>query len=387
MLSFRSSAVLGVLLAAGLFIAGSSVSVKAQTAPAFDQPASGIGATATQPRAGGNNQRIIRPMIAVDPMTLQAEGRQIRLWGIRTARASETALEIRALDMMDRLIGAEPVDCKVMIWSIQQPVARCMSQSNQDIALVLLENGFAVVDRAQTYGSVFANGYAKAQEDARLHKRGIWRFVAEAEQESFLPEWMDPWLPTLVPLSLILGPLIGFVIVAWVSRRGLAEIADMHQREYAYSRKKEATLETRERMVLLTSLQAELEENMAKIEAFLTIYREMVKDLKTPGHQPKYQEGGDLLHQNPALQRTVFDTSVDRLSLLDLKLAGEIAKLYSVITSNPQFVTMDPTLPLPEAIKMIEEVIDNAEQLKPSIQKVIADIDAAASQRGPVLPV
>src|SRR5690606_26857746 len=109
------------LLLAALFVAAAL--------PAFAQTG---GETASAAAGARPPERIVRPMRAVDPMTLKAEGVNIRLWGIKPARTSETPLEIRALDLMDRLIYEQQVNCKIVGGRLPDLVGRCTTQDNAD---------------------------------------------------------------------------------------------------------------------------------------------------------------------------------------------------------------------------------------------------------------
>jgi len=322
--------------------------------------------------SGGLPDRIVRPMRAIDPMTLKAEGANIRLWGIKPARTSETPLELKALDLMDALIHEQQVNCKIVGGAFPDLVGRCATQNNEDLALALLENGFVVVDRQQTYNSVFATGYEKAQEAARLKTRGVWRYVNDTETDaSATPKWLKPYLDWLLPLSLIVGPFGGLLIVALMMRAGLKRLADRQAEEAEQAGRKETAMQTRERQVLASTLEGELLENKNKVEAFVTIYGDLLHTLKTPVETPKYQQGGDIVQKSPVFSKTVFEANVNRLSLLDIKVAGLISKLYTSLPSTPEYITIEPHVPLETAQKLVEKIVHEAEAM-------IAPLDEAA---------
>ena len=147
--------------------------------PALPVYAQQQAATSAAVSTTGLPERITRPMQAVDPVTLRAEGVSIHLWGIKPAETSETPLALKALDLMDGLTNGQMITCKIVSGAVPELTAQCQNQSNQDLALSLLENGYVVVDRRQTYNTVLATGYATAQEAARLKGRGVWKFVNE----------------------------------------------------------------------------------------------------------------------------------------------------------------------------------------------------------------
>ncbi|HEX2751624.1 MAG TPA: hypothetical protein VHP34_00655, partial [Alphaproteobacteria bacterium] len=215
---------------------------------------------AQQRRTSPLPDRIIRPMRAVDPITLRAEGVSIRLWGIKPAQSGDTPLELRALDLMDGLIQEQQVNCKIEGGAIPELIGRCTVQSSQDLALELLTKGFVVVDRHQTYNTVFATNYAKAEESARAAGNGVWAFVKQAEDGTGgVPKWMQS--EVLLPLVLFGGPLLGLLVVAFVLWRFMDGISSAQTSENRQAEHKEALLQTRERQVLVSTLEGELAEN------------------------------------------------------------------------------------------------------------------------------
>ncbi len=345
----------------------------AGTALAQAQPAAESG--------GRPPERIIRPMIAVDTITLQAEGMRIRLWGIKPAQTSETPLDLRALDLMDRMIGNEQVNCKIMYGTIPDLFGRCTTQAGQDLGLELLANGYAVVDRRQTYNTVFASAYAGAQDMARLNAKGIWGVMDVAQKESTMPKWLQPYMGFLVPVMLVAGPLVGLSIIALVMGIWLSRMQRGQQRDIEQARSKEAALETRERQVLVSTLEGELQENKNRIEAFLVIYGDMLQSLQNKNETPKYQQVGDIVQKHPGYSKTIFDSNVNKLSLLDIKLAGQVSKLYTVIPKDQEYINLDPNVPLETAIKLVEKVMQDAENLLPPINAVLTELQAISVQK------
>ena len=325
-------------------------------------------------------KRIVRPAVVIDPSTLQAEGLTIRLWGISPARTMETPIELNAINMLDHLIGGEPVNCRIMIWDVTEPVARCTAHTNDDLGLVLLQNGYAVVNRHQTYNSVFASAYAEAQESARLARKGIWKIVAASSGENHVPKWLEPYMAVLVPVSIILGPLLGLLVVGFWLRQALTRILDQQVGAFETGRKKERALLLRERLVLASLLEGELQENLSRIDAFLVIYRDMLKEMNNPEEVPAYQQTGELIHRHPALSRAIFEANMNKLSLLDIKLAGEISKLYAGVYADPEYVTLEPSTPLATALSHIENAIAEAEDLQGKIGHVMGLFQAMTAK-------
>lgn len=325
-------------------------------------------------------ERIIRPMRAVDPITLRAEGFSIRLWGIKPAQSGDTPLELRALDLMDSLIQEQQVNCKIEGGAIPELIGRCTVQTSQDLALELLNNGFVVVDRHQTYNTVFATNYAKAEESARNQGNGVWAFVKrDGDGTGGIPKWMQS--EVLLPLVLFGGPFFGLLLVGFVLWRFMDKITNSQSSETKHAEHKEAMLQTRERQVLVSTLEGELMENKNKIEAFLVIYGDMLRSLQDGAETPKYQQVGDIVQKHPSFSKTVFEANVAKLSLLEMKLAGHVSKLYSALPKEQEYINLDQNVPLDTAVKLVEKVLKEAENLLAPINQVIGELQEAAQQK------
>lgn len=328
-------------------------------------------------------EQISRPAIAIDPTTLRAEGVVIHLWGIKPAESSETPLELKALDLMDKLIQEQQVTCKIMGGTFVEMMARCTTQSTQDLGLELLEAGYVVVDRRQTYNTVFASSYEKAQEDARVKGAGVWALVKNEEDQkdsNGIPGWLQPHMSVLIPMALIFGPFGGLLIVSLIMWYWLKRMVYVQEQEAEQTSRKEALLVNRERHVLISTLEGELTENKNKIEAFLTIYGDMLRSLKDTTEVPKYQQSGDLVQKHPSFSRAVFEANVAKLSLLDIKLAGQVSKLYSSMPKEQEYINLEPNVPLDTATKLVEKVLRDAETLVEPVNALIAGLQGLQQQ-------
>lgn len=358
---------LAALLTPGISAAQQRSSVTAAP-PAVAAPPAPVDAALKLP------DRILRPMRAIDQQTLRAEGVTIRLWGIMPAQTYETPIALKALDVMDHLIQEQLVNCKIMGGVMPELIGRCATQNNQDLALELLSRGFAIVDRQQTYDSVFATGYEKAQEAARLNGRGVWALVNREERADPTPKWLQPYMGFVVPLAMILGPLLGLLVIAVIAHRWLRAIAFAQQAEADQIHAKETALEARERQVLVTTLEVELAENKNKIEAFLVIYGDMLRSLQDTSEEPKYRQVGDIVQKHPNYSKTVFEANVNKLSLLDIKLAGRLSKLYAQMPRETEYINLDQNVPLETAVKLIEKVLRETEELLAPVGELIKEL-------------
>lgn len=137
---------------------------------------------------------------------------------------------------------------------------------------------------------------------------------------------------------------------------------------------REDELRARERLVIAAALEGELTANLSKIEAFLLIYTELLRSFKEPGRAPKYKSGGEIIHERPALARTIFDAYVDRLERLGPSLAGDLAGIYAQVEEDPEYKTLDADLSADAAIRTIERIVQNAKALKEPIEQSIAGL-------------
>ncbi|MCK5518929.1 MAG: thermonuclease family protein [Alphaproteobacteria bacterium] len=324
--------------------------------------------------ANASHQHIVRPMVAIDTITLQADNVQITLWGIKPAQTPETPLELKALDLIDGLIGNETVNCMIISESKTNMTGRCTGYNNIDLGLELLNHGYAVIDRRQTINSPFAPAYMQAQNAARLNEKGLWRFVAEQNNDSNDLKWLQKRLPVLGPLSLILGPFAGLLIVAFVMHYRLNRLELLQQGEMDKTHRKESMLLTRERYVLISTLEVEMSENRNSIEAFLTVYDDMLKNMTCPDEKPKYQMAGDIVQKHPPLSKSIFEANVAKLSILDMHLAGQISKLYMSMPKEQEYITIEADVPLDTAVKLVEKVLKDAHDMLLLIDQTTASL-------------
>jgi len=314
--------------------------------------------------AHASDHQIVKPMIAIDTITLQADSVQITLWGIKPAQTPKTPLELKALDLIDSLIGNEAVSCKIVSKSAADITGRCTGYNNIDLGLELLNNGYAVIDRRQTINSPFAPAYIQAQETARLNKKGVWRFVNEQDNDSNNLKWIQKSLPVMGgSLGLILGPFTGLLIVAFVMHYRLNRLEFLQKGEFDKTHRKESMLLTRERYVLVSTLEGEMIENRNRIEAFLTVYGDMLKNMTCPDEEPKYQKAGDIIQKHPSLSKAIFEANVTKLSILDMHLTGQISKFYTSMPQEQEYITIESNVPLDTAIKLVEKVLKDAHDM------------------------
>lgn len=319
--------------------------------------------------------RIQRPMQAIDPVTLRGEGFEIRLWGIDAVDAAGTPLALRAVERLDQLIAGRQVNCKIEGGTIPALIGRCATADQQDLGFTLLNEGLAVRNRRQTYATTFAQGYGQAEEFARTNRKGVWAYLSEGEEDQ----------GTLSPgmlMSLLIGvPTAGFIcmgLLIWVL---LQRVVTSQRMEFERARKKENALADRERSVMISMLEGELSENKNKIEAFVTIYGDMLRSLKDLSETPKYQQVGDIVQRHPSYSHIVFDANVNKLSWLGLQLAGRVSKLYAALPRTQEYITLDPNVPLETAVKLVEKTVNEAKDLDEPLSAILRDLQQVAENK------
>lgn len=179
-------------------------------------------------------------------------------------------------------------------------------------------------------------------------------------------------LATYLPWLAIFG---GLALIAGVMFIGFSMMAKTHREQLRRIQKEDQKLQRREKIVLASSFAGELTENKIKCEAFITIYTELLRNLREMDRRALYEETGDFIHQHPPLSRTIFETNIEQLSLLGPKLAGDLSQIYAAFRSEPQYFTMDTTMPRAAAIRIVEMVLDDAQKTLEPIEPLIGALN------------
>jgi large-conductance mechanosensitive channel len=188
---------------------------------------------------------------------------------------------------------------------------------------------------------------------------------------SFIAKHAD----VITPIAAFIGPLIGFILIAMLMMVAFKNQAKIQRDQLRHIQKREENMQAREKLVLASSLLGELTENKVRGEAFLRIYRELLRNLRDDNYTPQYQETGDYIHQHPSLSRSVFDANVDRLNLFAPKLAEQLSSAYSHVREETEYWNLEASMPRPAAIRMVEMVIDEAEKTVNPFEDIIASLN------------
>lgn len=337
---------------------------------------------------------------ARDVATLASNGITVGLWGIDNP-GQQGADAMRARVYLDDLIAGQQVRCLTMAGdpASGQVRARCLNAGEKDIGLALISAGLAVVDRKDVSTSELAQTYMGAEHLAQARKLGIW-----GDNTAPLPSRADAAstagtssgaaadilaaIPGWLLLSVLLGvPLLGFFMVAMILHVNFKQLIKLQKYQIAGTQKREKQLKEREKYVIAAALEQEVHSNRAKLDAFLVIYEELLKSLRDPGRTPKYQRAGDIIHEKPALTRTVYDAHVDKLDLLGPQLASDLASLYAMVTPNPDYKTLEPELPIEKAREQVDRIIRGAERLIEPMDKTSGALSVIVRDKRGGLPV
>lgn len=323
------------------------------------------------------NMRFSRMMAPVDPVTLKSEGIEVSLWGIKPASTSETQLELRALELLQNTINNQDVTCKVMSASdVTKPSARCSTSSGEDLSLKLLEQGLVVRDRRALYGSVFAASYQEAEELARRNLNGIWQLVPMQDQNFIHEILQDEQKLAMAVLLLVLLPFLATVVLGFIIVRSVGKLEQYKSEDAKNRYSKEQDLFRQEKRLILKKIEGEVLENKSRVEAFLTVYMEMLSNIKDPEVTPQYQKSGDIVSLQPNFERNVFDENVNKLSSLDMRLASDLGQFYTRLGGQADYIDLDNSTPREEAISIIDKIVSDAREFLPMFDQVLGTLQS-----------
>ncbi len=170
---------------------------------------------------------------------------------------------------------------------------------------------------------------------------------------------------------------VGIAVLAVIMVWGFSTVRKSVDRQALFERRRHRILVGRERAVLAASVIGELNDNKNKCQAFITIYSEMLKSLRDETRKPAYQQTGDFIHKTPALSRTVYDSNLVNMSSLDADVSSRLAEVYSSVEADPEYLSLEPDMPIDTAIRMVEMVVKNAENQLDVMDKVIPSLEVA----------
>ncbi len=169
----------------------------------------------------------------------------------------------------------------------------------------------------------------------------------------------------------------GFAALGGLMFWGFSSVKKAVDRQALFERRRHRILVGRERAVLAASFIGEINENKNKCQAFITIYSEMLRGLRDETRKPAYQQTGDFVHKCPALSRSVYEHNLVNMSSLDAEISTRLTELYATFEEDPEYLSLEPDMPLDTAVRMVEMVVKNAEAQLSAMDKVVPSLELA----------
>lgn len=302
---------------------------------------------------------------AADAATLVAGQAKIGLWGVERIEDMSAPFRVMARLTLDNAIGAERVRCEMKPKAGERFQAQCMSASDLDLGLFMLQQGLVIVDRAVVYGTVFEGPYLQAEMQAQTQKLGVWAEAGDGPSAQGGGNLM-----VTLGFVLFLCIVTAFSALSIVMMRGFKVVAEA-QKESMDMAGRERALKDRERAMFAMMLDSELKANKSKIQAYLAVYDEMLKALKDPNRTPKYKKTGDIVQSQPAFERAVFDRNTEKMDILGDRLSSQVIHFYARIKTNPEYINIEPDMPLEEVVSIVSKALGNADRLDKIADRLI----------------
>lgn len=345
---------LSFFLTASLFLAPLANAQPAGPQPAFTQPVI-IQGTAH----------------VIDPVTLVLDDKRIRLWGVEPIDVSGPVFSLNSRTALANAVGSQPVECEIKQRLAEGAFAQCVNDSDLDLSLFMIQQGYVSVDREAVYKTVFEEAYIQAEMDAQDSGLGVWG-SAESEQES--GSVLEGSLLLTFAFFLFLFIVGTFTFLSIFIMRGFRNVIDA-QNDNLEMMSRERKLRDRERGVVATMVDSELKANKSKIEAYIVVYEEILNGLRNPDKEPKYKTSGDIVQKQPALARSVFDRNTDKLDVLGRQLASDLVHFYARIKSTPEYLNLEPEMELSEAIHIVEDAVSKAKKLDTLAEELLESFE------------
>jgi hypothetical protein len=274
---------------------------------------------------------------------------------------------------INTLIQDKTVTCKIFDQSQRPIIGQCLNHQEQDIALSLIENGIALVNRDTLENKNLKNIYLEAETTAKQYALGEWSTITNTtanrshNDNEALFEGASLYM---ILIALMAGPLAGMLIVSFIMYGGFNRLIKLQKYQIASAQQRDRSMREREKFIVAASLEGEINTNRAKLDAFILIYEELLKNLRDPLKEPKYKKSGDIIHEAPALSRHVFDSNMDKMDLLGPSIVTDLTKLYIEIEPTPKYKTFEPDTPIEDVVEFIATIIRNAENMIEPINQI-----------------
>lgn len=275
------------------------------------------------------------------------------------------------------LIDNAPVTCKpIDAINSQEIKAQCLNREDQDIGLSLIENGLVSASRASFDNSSFRSIYIDSEYDARRWRKGLWPTLnnisrsSQSTKENSETSFLSDTRFFVILATLIIGPFVSMLIVGIIIYGGFQRLISLQKYQIVSAQKKDRAMKEREKFILAASLEGEINTNRAKLEAFIIIYEELLKNLRDETKVPKYKTGGDIIHEAPSLSRNVYDSNMDKMDLLGPSIVSDLTSHYMDIEPNPNYKTFEPDSAIEDVTDFVASIIKQAEVMLEPMDKI-----------------
>ena len=292
-----------------------------------------------------------------DEVTLVADQAKISLWGVKKAEVGSPVFELKARTFLENLIGGQKVTCTIKGSFDGQYKAQCVNASEEDLSLFLLQKGFVILNRSEIFSTIYEAPYVEAENLAQNSELGVWASNAVSVGASDSSGGGFMWSAVFLVGAFIVA--IG--IISFYIMRGFGRVITLQNQSMDLAAK-ERELREREKNVIASMIHSEIRENKPKIDAYLTVYEEMLAEsMSSDG--PSFMKTGEIVQRQPALSRNVFDGNTGTLNVLGARMASEIIHYYARIKTNPDYVEIKPDMPVEKVREIIKTSVENAKKL------------------------
>ncbi len=303
---------------------------------------------------------------AADATRMVAGQTLVQLWGVQTIEGMPAQFNISSRSALDNALGRGKARCELKKRTEVLVFAQCTNGADLDLGLYMLQQGYAIVNRAIVYGSAFEDPYIQAEMEAQNQRLGVW-----ARNSSGGSTKEDDGNLTLILGAVLLLFILGvFSMLTLTIMKGFQKVTDA-QNQSMDMMARERELRDKEREIFASMLDSEIKANKSKIEAYLVVYDEMLKDVKDSDKTPKFKNAGDIVQAQPALDRSVFDRNTDKLDILGDKLSSHVVHFYARVKNKPDYINLEPDMAVEEAREIVERAYNNAQRLNKISDQII----------------
>lgn len=298
--------------------------------------------------------------VTIKDINLLISGKtKIILWGIEKINTNTAVFNLKARKGLENRIGEASILCTIKAKSKNYINAQCINKDEEDLSLFLLQQGLVSADRTTIHGTLYEDPYLQAEQEAQDNRRGVW-----SEEYGYMSAAGDKQSKNFMLGAFLLVAvfIMALIVLGFFVMRGFGRVIDVQSRSLDLAIK-ERSLKDKEKMVIASMINSEVSENKAKIEAYLMIYEEVLREFVDDDMSAKYMRTGEVVQKQPSLSRAVFDGNTSKLDLFGSELSSSMIHYYARIKTNPDYVEITPETPYAEAKEIVTAAVDNARKL------------------------